>query len=139
MKRTVLATVLLAIGVISYSQTTMEDYNFLTKGLKITLENGLEMKSSYNLQEVTSFKNEETKLVLFNFYKAADQTQEPSALSLIAVREDGERVYLCLPLTTSDDEIINLCYNDLRQKLTKSELALIPFVFMRTAGTPTAE
>lgn len=139
MKRTVLATVLLAIGIISYSQTTMTDYNFLTKGLKITLENGLEMKSNYNLQEVTSFKNEDTKLVLFNFYKTADQTQEPSALSLIAVREDGERVYLCLPLTTSDDEIISLCYNDLRQKLTKSELALIPFVFMRTAGTPTAE
>jgi hypothetical protein len=50
-----------------FSQTSLEEYNYVTKGYKVQIESGLDMKKGYEIQNVdkssTSERNAELKVL----------------------------------------------------------------------------
>ena len=52
MKKVLSIFSLLVISSLVFSQTSMEEYNYVTKGLKIQKESGLDMKLGYSIQVI---------------------------------------------------------------------------------------
>ncbi len=128
MKKLVLTTVTLLLVVINLKAqepTTIEDYNYLTKGLKFQMENGLGIKQGYNIKEVGSFKDTSDKCTVYAFYKT-NNTDIIRAI-LVTIETKEEIIYICIPNSTSDISLKQASYNRINNKLTKSQISLIAF------------
>ena len=104
MKKSILIFALLLSAVTFVkSQTTEEEYNFITKGYKVQLESGLDMKKGYTLKDLGSwslnFGTDGTRDASFKgLYK--DNATKPCAIMLIYKRPStGYTEYYCIPTT----------------------------------------
>jgi hypothetical protein len=91
--------------VFAYSQdkpngTTLEEYNYMTKGYKIQLSSGLDVKKGYRIDDVTSYP---TALYDFKFQSFVREKDGVSAgLILIATSKMWSNVYyLAIPIDNS--------------------------------------
>ncbi len=89
------------------AQTTLEEYNYLTKGYKVQIESGLDMKKGY---EIELYDGADTgirsvKLMILNRLKG--QVKEKAAFLIIYTREGLPPEYICVPNPYSDEEIMN--------------------------------
>lgn len=122
----------------SFAQTTLEEYNYITKGYKIQIESGLDMKRGYELEKVrivssynrannNSFRRIEVKKLVY----VGSYSKRIAAYMLICERVDYDtyakkdkspeiEYYLCLPHPSSDDQIQNLWAKQLTELDTKS-------------------
>lgn len=96
-----------------FSGTTLEEYNYLTKGYKTAREQGLDIKSGYKLdlvfkdtQKVESISNYNLICNFYNFSKI-DNNKETRAILVLVTIGKGT-FYLCIPKEKSDSEIWNL-------------------------------
>jgi hypothetical protein len=95
-----------------FSQTTQEEYNYITKGYKIQLESGLDMKKGYSLSELGSWgltHGTEKRNCTFKGLVRDGQTK-PSAIMLIYKRTDianGAVFYICIPSQDAPENIWN--------------------------------
>lgn len=96
----------------TFSQTTMEEYNYITKGYRIQIESGLDMKKGYILKDYYTYQdtgsldyNARIRNVQFKaLYKTGKS--KPVALMMIWKRTDnGYKGYYCIPQINSSDEI----------------------------------
>lgn len=83
----------------SFGQTTQEEYNYLTKGYKVQVESGLDMKKGYQLQDlnyqtITSGSTERT--CTFKAFIRNGETK-PCAILCIYSRDKSIIDYLCIP------------------------------------------
>lgn len=109
--------ILLLISVFSTNmlvgQTTLEEYNYITKGYKIQLESGLDMKKGYSLTDLGDWglKNgSENRRCEFKGLVKQGQTK-PCAIMMIYKRTDisnGVNYYICIPSAGSSPEIWQL-------------------------------
>lgn len=82
-------------------KTTEEEYNYLTKGLKIQEDSGLDMKKGYQLdaiykREINKFNFVISQLVLL-------ETKEVKAISVKAYSPVTlQTYYLCIPLNNAE-------------------------------------
>lgn len=109
MKNLLLFGFLIAVK-ISSGQTTEEEYNFITKGYKIQVESGLDMKKGYELVDLgvktAGIRSVEAKAL----YRVKDAKKELSAYMLIYKNTDSKLVeYICVPHPKSE-EVIALKY-----------------------------
>lgn len=80
----------------SYAQdkpngTTLEEYNYMTKGYKIQISSGLDVKKGYRIDDVTSYA---TALYDFNFKSLVREKDGVSAgLILVATSKLWSNVY----------------------------------------------
>ena len=88
---------------LSFSQgTTEEEFNFITKGYKIQIESGLDMKKGYTFEDYGDWgltKGTEVRNVEFKGLFRTGQTK-PCAIMMIYKRTDittGATYYLCIP------------------------------------------
>lgn len=104
-----LTLLLLFVGVVGFGQTqeasfakpkpvtTEKEYNFLTKGLKIQLESGLDIIEGYEFENLQNLKVDN---YTFDFkYLKEKSTQERKAISVII--ESGAtkaKYYVCIPV-----------------------------------------
>lgn len=119
MKKLVLLITLLFFS-LSFSQnngTTIEEFNYLTKGYKIQIESGLDMKKGYTLykypnssivsygtKEKTDFTRETNLYILYR-----DNEIEPAAFLFNEKRSDtGYNLYYCIPNNQASPEIKKL-------------------------------
>lgn len=111
MKKLFYLLLFISISVFSQNRnTTIEEYNYITKGYKIQVESGLDMKSGYTLKNVkqnfsSTFKIAGipvTRKTTFKvLYKDGEKT--PCAVMMICERKDTSyKEYFCLPSTNSD-------------------------------------
>ena len=56
MKKLTIAIMLMLCSFVLISQTTMEEYNYITKGYKIMLESGLDLKEGYEIKDYYTHK-----------------------------------------------------------------------------------
>jgi hypothetical protein len=107
MKKIILLFVLFS-SACSYSQTTLDEYNYLTKGYKIALESGLDLKQGYKMFDI--YEHDDA-LYSFYFSRFVDvSTQKTKAISVVAISKLwGNKYFLCIPLNNS--ELTNR-YND---------------------------
>ena len=93
-----------------FSQTTQEEYNYITKGYKIQLESGLDMKKGYSLTELESWgltHNSEKRNCTFKGLFREGQSK-PCAIMLIYKRTDlanGAVFYICIPSHDAPENI----------------------------------
>ena len=101
--------------VISHSQTTMTEYNYLIKGYKIQQESGLDMKKGYSIHEYgkwgKSYGSYERKTTFYGLFK--DKETKPCALLVILKRTDTDyERYACIPAYHSSKAVWNSAYKD---------------------------
>lgn len=107
---TLLITVLIA-GCLQ-AQTTIEEYNYLTKGYKIQIESGLDMKKGYTFKDlfVVSTSYDVIRKATFKALYRAGQTA-PCAIVMIYQKDGGIAEYVCIPHFLSEEFIWNM-YRD---------------------------
>lgn len=100
---------LIVLSIVSFSllsQTTQEEYNYLTKGYKIQIESGLDMKSGYSLQAITTHSVGPRVTEFLGLYR--DGENVPCATLMIYTHQNtGFKRYLCIPSFDADPKIWN--------------------------------
>jgi len=105
-----LFTALFVISFISHAQTTLEEYNYITKGYKVQIESGLDMKKGYTLKDLGYWGltfGAEVRNVAFKGLYRSNETK-PCAIMMIYKRTDistGAIYYICIPHPKSDESI----------------------------------
>lgn len=85
-----------------FSQTTQEEYNYITKGYKVQIESGLDMKKGYSFQDYGTWGLAESgakRECEFKGLVRSGQTK-PCAILMIYRRTDipdGAKYYICIP------------------------------------------
>ncbi len=119
----ILAGALLLLGTSRcLSQTTLEEYNYVTKGYRAQVENGLDMKQGYTFQDVTestlmtgdsSYKKTEFKALLRKGEKV------PCAILCIYSEVEDNVVqntdYICIPQLDSSKEVWKMAYDKIAE------------------------
>lgn len=103
---------------VSYSQTTEQEYNYLTKGLRDAVEKGLDMKQGYELQD---FYTHNEASYTFNFRLFVDiKTKKTKAILVVADSKLwGNRYFVCIPQGNSE---LSKRYSDFLQGWDKDIL-----------------
>ena len=104
----ILAICFSMIACLAFSQTTEEEYNYVSKGYKIQLESGLDMKKGYRFENVDSwgldygaFQREASFKYLYR-----DGEDIPCATMMKLYRTDTDyEQYLCIPHYNSSEDI----------------------------------
>ncbi len=105
----------------AFSQTTLEEYNYLTKGYKIQIESGLDMKKGYRFEDLhdnsvisNSEKGPIKRTMHFKgLYREGENI--PCAVLIIYNRLDNKfRDYICIPHWESSKEIWNMCFDKIK-------------------------
>lgn len=122
MKKIILAIALFST-IISFSQqaqwdaplpeysTTLKEYNYLTKGLKIEAENGLDIIDGYSLEKISSEK-------ISNYYFDARalfhlKSKLIKAISIvIESKVSGNKYYICIPY--ANNSLTEMYWNQLQ-------------------------
>ncbi len=88
-----------------FAQTTVEEYNYLTKGYRIQIETGLDMKSGYTLQDAGTYKTSSRSC---NF-KALIRKNTDDLAGTLAIfhAANGAYYYFCIPTIGSPDELFS--------------------------------
>jgi hypothetical protein len=95
----------------SFAQTTLEEYNYLTKGYKIQLESGLDMKKGYELLYIGDSNTAERKTQIFKLIRTSTRK---TAAYLITYQLNGkEKEYICVPHPSSDKDILGYYWTTL--------------------------
>jgi hypothetical protein len=88
--------------------TTIEEYNYLTKGYKIQVESGLDMKKGYVLTDLVSSEATNTfnksSMTFKGLYREGQQT--PCAVLCII-----DKAYICIPHFESSDDLWKLYFS----------------------------
>lgn len=98
-------------------QTTLEEYNYVTKGYKIQIESGLDMKSGYEFRDIDSwglsYSDFQRKATFKQLFRTGERI--PCATLMILSRTDNEyREFLCIPHYDSTDEIWQKAFDGFR-------------------------
>ncbi len=95
------------------AQTTLEEYNYLTKGYKVQIESGLDMKKGYELSDIekrtTSERNAELKVL----HRIKDGKREIAGYLVIYNKTGGAKEYICIPNSKSEEEILTKYWTQL--------------------------
>jgi len=113
MKRIILM-LFVAFSLNAFSQTTLEEWNYITKGYKIQLESGLDMKKGYVFKDlITSYHKYNGYDRTFNFKELVRLKDNSVAAIMVEfyVYVNGKKStssYYCIPKWESSGEIQNL-------------------------------
>lgn len=119
MKQIMILVIAMACGALN-GQTTIEEYNYVTKGYKIQLESGLDMKKGYRVEYLNEHtvtftekdKKIERKTTFYGLYRNLEKS--PCALMLLYENNDsGQKKYMCIPHYNSSGEIWDAYFKDL--------------------------
>lgn len=130
MKKTISMLLMLVVfSSASNAQTTQEEYNYLTKGYKIQVESGLDMKKGYYFDDLIETKivsNTGLRQSEFKALYREGQTMPCAVLCIYKNVSNNFVSYICLPTYNSDTEIWSQFSSDLVQyKTTDIKDALI--------------
>ncbi|MEO8238475.1 MAG: hypothetical protein ABI576_10230 [Flavobacterium sp.] len=87
----------------SYSQTTVEEYNYVTKGYAETISKGLDLKKGYSLSEIYHYTDTGYNFIFQSLTN--DKTKKISCIMVIAhSRTWDNKYYLCIPIGNGELE-----------------------------------
>ncbi len=117
-----------------FGQTTLEEYNYVTKGYQVQLESGLDMKKNYELEDVNEATTGERIVTLKKLVKSTTNQKKTVAYMLTYTKGSGTTEYICIPHPNSNDEIRDLYWVALYDGESESSfrLQLIAYVLSRS-------
>ena len=84
-----------------YSQTTLEEYNYMTKGYRIQLESGLDTKKGYQVQDLLKISKNDYSFDFKTLTREADD--ELAGIMVLAYSKVWDnRYYLAIPIKNND-------------------------------------
>ncbi len=128
-----IAFALIVLSSEGHAQTTLEEYNYVTKGYKVQIESGLDMKKGYKFEDIhtisikysdggTDRGSRDTE------FKALyrDGQLKPAAILCIYTRtETGLKDYICIPQFTSSRELWDMTLSKISSIEAESGPALM--------------
>ena len=110
MKNFLILSLALFISVNVKSQaTTMEEFNYLTKGYKIQLESGLDMKKGYELKDINVVKMMDAEIAIKILVKFT-ATDTAGVAFLWIYKDPTGTDYLCIPSSSVNTEVNNAAW-----------------------------
>jgi hypothetical protein len=130
--RNILTITICLISLSVFGQTTEEEFNYITKGYKIQLASGLDMKKGYEFKAIDgwgiNYGSFERKATFKQLFREGETT--PCATLMILERTDTDyEEYLCIPHYGSTDEIWNKAYNGFKESAKDWTKASIGYVW----------
>lgn len=129
---------------LSFGQTTQEEYNYITKGYKVQLESGLDMKKGYTLK-VLDLQNvsieKQTRMLEFSAL-LKDNNTKPVAIMMKYNRTDisnGHLQYFCIPTPDAPINLWQQTYESISLSFTNTDVVYktIIYALMKFASTGT--
>ena len=111
MNRIILFTILLFTVSIVHSQTTQEEYDYLTKGYEESKRLGLDLKNGYTLEEIHKTDFEKYVFTYYAFTHVDTNKLKAVLIECVKVKDgkDNKIKYLVLPL---DNRKLIKCFAD---------------------------
>jgi hypothetical protein len=109
MKKILLLLIVLFVSTYSFCQTTEEEYNFITKELKVQIDGNFDMKKGYELKTVKVINSNLKRAELGQLIRTSDKSIACYWLKFT----NFKTYYFCLPNPHSTTELINKCNTDL--------------------------
>jgi hypothetical protein len=137
MKKTIILMAVFALTSIFSNvvlgQTTLEEFNYVTKGYKVQIESGLDMKKGYEIENVDEETSGGRTVILKKLIKTTTNQKKTVAYMLTYKKGSGATEYICIPQPSSDKEIIDLYWKTLYNGDGDSSfrLQLIAFLLSR--------
>ena len=110
---------ILLIGFGAHGQTTITEYNYLTKGYKLDLETGRDLKEGYRLELIKQMGaaityNNKSIIRDVKIYAFANVNLGKIAAVLVETKEknSGGTTYYCIPSKFSSEDIIQRSISD---------------------------
>ena len=141
------ATLILAAAFFSvtlFGQTTEEEYNYLTKGYKVQIESGLDMKKGYEFKDLANDYTQFYKTISGGLFESDQTTLEtrgvkflalhkigdvkPKALLMIYTGPDNSISYFCIPTSNSEATIKEKAFDTLVKSFWGSPGALLTII-----------
>lgn len=113
MKKYITITAAIFITFLAKAQTTMEEYNYATKGYGMQQEAGLGIKEGYNVVDIAQISKGERKVILKELVRTTTKPQTIAAYILIYQLNNNPKEYICIPDPKSEKEINTLYWNAL--------------------------
>jgi len=106
------------------TKTTIEEFNYVTKGYKIQIESGLDMKRGYSVKDLNMYRVTPREVHLKVLYKnpeGHDDLMDSVTIAdrravayILVYKKDGvPDEYICIPHPNSDHDIKMLFWNQL--------------------------
>lgn len=95
------------------AQTTLEEYNYVTKGYKVQVESGLDMKKGYQLIDIDQKATSDRTASLKKLVKVNSTDKKTVAYMIIYSKTGGVKEYICVPHPDSDSDIKTLYWKAL--------------------------
>ena len=116
MKKLFLTALLAASISAAFSQTTEEEFNYVTKGYKTTLEQGLDVKNGYLVETIPQAKatsNNTVKLEPKILLRKGQPAKDFAAMMIVySLNNKVTKVY-CIPHPSSNADILAKSVQDL--------------------------
>ena len=136
MKKTILllitlSTIFLTTKTIN-AQTTIDEFNYISKGYKIQLESGLDMKAGYESTKIDDIVIGERSVTLSKF--VYNKTRVVGYL-IVYKKSNKDTEYICIPNPNSGYDVIELFKKSLyTTKMGDSSLRLQIIAFLLSKG-----
>lgn len=114
-------------------QTTLEEYNYVTKGYKVQIESGLDMKKGYEFVSIDTVTTRIATAEMKTLYRIKDSKKEIAAYLIIYDRTGRTTEYICVPNPKSNDEIMQKYFTALWDGVseTSSKGQLISYIISK--------
>lgn len=118
---------LLSTSVDTFCQTTIEEYNYCTKGYKVQLESGLDQKKGYTVHPLKTIEYDGLAVHNFKLFQLTKQSDNKNVAALIVKHNVKTFEYwYCIPNPNSDNEILQKSYEDI-QTVARSKWSELDF------------
>ncbi len=119
----------MTIWSIGNSQTTIQEYTYVTKGMKIQIETGQDLNSGYTRNKVGTASGNARNVELWQIKKKGILTSQ----NLVYWKDGGDKEYLCVPHPKSEQKIFDLYWTGLYGNIGDSSyrLQIISYVLSR--------
>ncbi len=141
---TSLFATLLCISTSFGQGTTLEEYNYITKGYKIQTESGLDMKKGYTLTDLgtwgLSYAEDVQRKTEFKAL-TRDGENLPCAIMMIYKKTPtGSTFYFCIPNESASADIWKLTWSQMQTDLGENATPwqAVTFALMRFSSMQTA-
>jgi hypothetical protein len=118
MKKTLITLIILHVLLITSipnikAQTTLEEYNYVTKGYKVQIESGLDMKNGYEFVDIDNYSNELRSAQLKGLYRIKEKSRVLACYLVDYKTKGTPEEFICIPNPNSDPEILKKYWEQL--------------------------
>ena len=111
----------------------MEEYNYVTKGYKIQIESGLDMKKGYELEGIEEKSTDLRNAKLSALYRMLPTgKKEIAAYMILYTRTGNPTEYICVPHPGSDEDVMSKYWTQLYDGANDSSQRLQLIVYLLT-------